>query len=124
MCRCEIDNITYTLFLSERVRSRVEDVGRVELTETEAVALVRTKVVHLVCVVVAVMSAVVSAPHWGAQGTVAAALPFLAFLAANIVQAFIRGATGAEIGIHIGKSIGSFFLSLFGILLIGITFIV
>ena len=124
MCRCEIDNITYTLFLSERVRSWVEDVGRVELTETEAVALVRTKVVHLVCVVVAVMSAVVSAPHWGAQGTVAAALPFLAFLAANIVQAFIRGATGAEIGIHIGKSIGSFFLSLFGILLIGITFIV
>ena len=36
------------MFLSERVRSRVEDVGRVELTDAEAVAFVRTKVVHLV----------------------------------------------------------------------------
>ena len=50
------------MFLSERVRSRVEDVGRVELTDAEAVAFVRTKVVHLVFLVIAVMEAVLSAP--------------------------------------------------------------
>jgi hypothetical protein len=42
------------------------------------------------------------------------------------MQAFIPGATGAEVSIHVNKSVGSSFLSLFGImtLFVGLLFIV
>ena len=42
----EIDNIFYFFVLPERVRARVEEAGRVELTDQEAAAMIRTKVVH------------------------------------------------------------------------------
>ena len=48
----------------------------------------------------------------------------MAFLGANIMQSFKPGATGAEVGIHIGKSVGLFFLSLFGIVFVVLAFIV
>jgi hypothetical protein len=103
---CEVDNITYSLFLSERVRSRVEDAGRVELSDAEVAALVRTKVVHLVFLVVAVMASTLCAPLFGLDGTAARFL-ILAVFAANIGQAFQPGATPAEVGIQVGKKIGS-----------------
>eukprot|EP01043_Picozoa_sp_COSAG02_P065535 COSAG02_NODE_9923_length_2074_cov_1.293165_4_plen_141_part_00 len=42
----EIDNVFYFFVLPERVRARVEAAGRVELTDSEAAAMVRTKVAH------------------------------------------------------------------------------
>ena len=40
-------NVAFAVGLSERLRSRVETAGRVELSDAEASALVRTKVVHI-----------------------------------------------------------------------------
>ena len=78
-----------------------------ELSDAEAVALVRTKVVHMAFLVVAVMASVICAPLFGTDGTAAAGFPILGFFAANIVQAFQPGATPAEVGIQVGKKIGS-----------------
>ena len=39
--------MAFAVGLSERLRSRVETAGRVELSDAEASALVRTKVVHI-----------------------------------------------------------------------------
>eukprot|EP01051_Picozoa_sp_SAG22_P005841 SAG22_NODE_360_length_11744_cov_37.781623_13_plen_132_part_00 len=50
---CEVDNIGYEVGLSERLRSRVERHGRLEIGDAEADALVRTKAVHVVVLVVA-----------------------------------------------------------------------
>ena len=55
---CEIDNLAYSQGLSERVRSRVEEAGRVELDDEDVSALTRTKVVHVVMIVVVVFTAV------------------------------------------------------------------
>jgi hypothetical protein len=44
---CEVDNLCYQLALAERSRRRVEHAGRVTLTDADAVALARTKMVHL-----------------------------------------------------------------------------
>lgn len=115
--QCEVDNITYAMFLSERVRSRVEDAGRVVLTDTEAVALVRTKEMHLVLLVIAVIASVASAPHAGNQGTKVAGFPIFAFLVANVAQGIKPGVTATEFGHHVARSIGGFFLSLFGMML-------
>lgn len=43
---CEVDNICYNVGLGERVRARVEEAGRVELTDKEATSLMRSKVFH------------------------------------------------------------------------------
>ena len=65
----EIDNLAFSIGLSERVRSRVEEAGRVELTDDEATNLARSKVVHVVLIVAAMLVTVrVGAPlgpTWG-----------------------------------------------------------
>eukprot|EP01047_Picozoa_sp_COSAG01_P015682 COSAG01_NODE_789_length_13572_cov_322.875158_1_plen_158_part_10 len=67
---CEIDNLLYAIVLPERERARVEVEGRVELGESEAVVLMRSKAVHVVLVVVVVPCAVLVAPGvvWWAGG--------------------------------------------------------
>jgi hypothetical protein len=54
----EVDNVCYYFALAERVRTRVEEAGRVELTEKEAAMLVRTKAIHVCLVVASCMFAV------------------------------------------------------------------
>ena len=49
----QIDNAAYAVGLSERVRTRVEEFGRVQLRDTEAAALLRSKVVHVALLLVA-----------------------------------------------------------------------
>lgn len=51
----EIDNVTYTILLSEATRARVEKDGRVELQETEAAELQRSKAIHVVLLVLVVL---------------------------------------------------------------------
>ena len=87
------------------------------LTDTEAVALVRTKEMHLVLLVIAVIASVASAPHAGNQGTKVAGFPIFAFLVANVAQGIKPGVTATEFGHHVARSIGGFFLSLFGVML-------
>jgi hypothetical protein len=55
---CEIDNICFRVGLSERVRSRVESVGRVELGDAEAAALARSKLVHVSVIVFCTLATV------------------------------------------------------------------
>jgi hypothetical protein len=83
---CEIDNITYAVLLSERVRSRAEASGmRVEIGDAEAVALARTKVVH-----VALITVVIPVGVWTAnisRENFAVPLAFLAFGLAGAAEA-------------------------------------
>jgi hypothetical protein len=70
----QIDNVAYVVGLSERVRTRVEEFGRVELRDAEAAVLVWSKAVHVVLLVGAVLVAV-----WSGNGGVTYLTPFLAF---------------------------------------------
>ena len=51
---CEIDNLLYAILLPERERARVEVEGRMELGESEVVALMHSKAAHVVLVLVVV----------------------------------------------------------------------
>ena len=48
---CDIDNFTYKVLLSERVRTQVEKNARFELCDAESVALVRSKAIHAALIV-------------------------------------------------------------------------
>jgi len=63
---CEIDDITYSMLLSERVRSRAEERGRLVLGDTEALALERSKAAHAATLTVA-MPLAVWVPAWMAR---------------------------------------------------------
>ena len=105
----QIDNAAYAVGLSERVRTRVEEFGRVELRDTEATALVRSKVVHVVMLVAAVIAGV-----WSANFLFALMFPFLAFWMGGVVEAVAMPGAGAVEKIKgVGKATGATFLGLF-----------
>ena len=52
---CAPDNLCYLFGLGERLRARVEDAGRVELTDIEANAMGRSKEAHIVTIVSTVL---------------------------------------------------------------------
>lgn len=52
------DNVCYHFALGERVRSRVEQAGHVDLSDAQAAMLVRTKVIHVFLVVFGILNAV------------------------------------------------------------------
>eukprot|EP01046_Picozoa_sp_COSAG06_P014958 COSAG06_NODE_943_length_11375_cov_11.840635_8_plen_128_part_00 len=110
----EIDQIAFAFGLAERVRARVEDVGRVTLSDKEAIALVKTKTVHVTLIVIAVNSAVLLARYsnrfsdgggWAVLGTML--FPNLAFFLASCAEAFAPGASTSEIAKGICQSAGS-----------------
>ena len=88
---CDIDNIAFNVGLGERVRARVEAVGRVELQDVEATALTRTKVVHVILVVL-----VVSCSVWTKVFILAFYTSFLAFVIGGVAESFVQGAGGKE----------------------------
>lgn len=65
---CEIDNFCYAVGLSERVRSRVESLGHIELSTKDAATLVRMKTTHLVVLTCSVVGGVMLA---GSDGKLA-----------------------------------------------------
>ena len=85
----DVDNITFTVALPERLRSQVEEKGHIELSDVQAAALARAKPVHVVLIVGAVLLATtVAGTVSGSSGLDAAFyLPFLSFLLAGIVEA-------------------------------------
>ena len=96
--------------LSERVRTRVEAFGRVELRDTEAAALVRSKAVHMVLVVATVL-AVVSA----IRVQMAPPVMFLAFWLGGVFEAVIMPRAGvAEKVQDVGKATGAAVLGTIG----------
>jgi hypothetical protein len=104
----QIDNAAYAVGLSERVRTRVEEFGRVKLRDAEAVALVRSRAVHVVLLVVVVLVGV-----WSGNFFVAGMIPYLAFWLGGVAEAVITpGAGAAEKIKDVGKASGS---ALFGL---------
>ena len=106
---CDVDNIVFSLALSERVRARVEDAGRVELGDVEAAALVRAKAVHVVLVVLAILGGV-----WSGDQVVAIALPFPAFLLGGVAEAFVSTAGAARACRRVAKVVGASLLAFVG----------
>lgn len=111
---CEIDNITYMILLSEKVRSRAEANGmRVEIGDAEAVSLSRTKAVH-----VALITVIVPAAVWTANNY-AAFLAVIAFWLAGATEAVGDAASGgggaAGAGKGLAKVTGAWLLGLVGI---------
>ena len=105
----QIDNAAYAVGLSERVRTRVEEFGRVELRDTEAAALVRSKAVHVVLLVAAVPTIV-----WSGNNALVALVPFLVFWLGGVVETVARpGVRAAEMIKGVGKATGATFLGLF-----------
>ena len=105
----QIDNAAYAVGLSERVRTRVEEFGRVELRDTEAAALVRSKAVHVVLLVAAVPTIV-----WSGNNALVALVPFLVFWLGGVAETVARpGARAAEKIKGVGKATGATFLGLF-----------
>lgn len=110
---CEIDNITYIILLSERVRSRAEANGmRVHLNDSEARSLSRTKALHVVLITALVPTAVLMASYK------ANILPFCAFWFAGVVEVIsdVKSAGGgiADSCIGIAKITGSTLLGMVG----------
>ena len=104
---CDIDNIAFDLALGERVRARVEDAGRVELDDAEAATLARTKAVHVLLLVLAMLV--------GAQsGQIGSAIMivFPAFWLGGVVGSLAPGATAVETGKRVGLVLGSSLLGL------------
>ena len=88
----QIDNAAYAVGLSERVRTRVEKFGRVELHDTEAAALVWSKAVHVTLLVVAVPAAVWSGNLLGWKVLF---IVFLAFWLGGVAEAVAASGAGA-----------------------------
>jgi hypothetical protein len=114
----QIDNVAYAVGLSERVRTRVEEFGRVELRDTEAAALVRSKVLHVVLIVVAVLVAVWSGAYFGRTTASFATflIPFLAFWLGGVAEAVATPGAGAAEKIKgIGKATAAAVLGFVGV---------
>ena len=99
----QIDNAAYAVGLSERVRTRVEEFGRVKLRDTEAAALVRSKAVHVVVLVATVLTVV-----WSGNYLVCLFAPFLAFWLGGVAEAVTTPSAGAAEKIKgVGKATGA-----------------
>ena len=101
---CEIDNVAYRLALGERIRSRVENVGRIKLSDDQAAALVWTKHFHLPAVVVFVLTAVVVAHP------VAPLFGLLVFWLGGVAEAFAQTSSAVEICKRVGRASVAFSL--------------
>jgi hypothetical protein len=114
----QIDNVAYAVGLSERVRTRVEEFGRVELRDAEAAALVRSKAVHVALIVGAVLATV-----WSADGGTAANTiwPGLAFWLGGVAEAVATPGTGAvEKAQGVGKATGAMLLGFVGFCILAV----
>ena len=90
---CEVDNIAYSVGLSENVRARVENAGRVELDDVQTAALSKTKALHIGLLVVCVPASV-----WLAHATAtfgACALAALPLWVGGLAEAVVPGADPA-----------------------------
>jgi hypothetical protein len=107
--------------LSERVRTRVEEFGRVKLRDTEAAALVRSKAVHVVVLVATVLTVVWSGADSGrtTNGLATFLIPFLAFWLAGVAEAVATPGAGAAEKIKgVGKATGAAVLGVVGFVIL------
>ena len=105
----EIDNIAFAMGMSERMRRKVEDVGRVTLTDDDAVALVQTKTLYIILVVIIVLAGV--SARWR-SGSAHLVYSFLLFWIGGVVEAFLSGTTVADKAKGAGLATGAAILGL------------
>ena len=106
----QIDNTAYAVGRSERVRTRVEEFGRVQLRDAEAAALVRSKAVHMTLLAWAVLAGV-----WSANSKAAIYIGSLAFWLGGVAEAVATpGAGAAEKAKGVGKATGAVVLGFVG----------
>lgn len=105
--------------LPERLRTRLEEAGRVDLGDADAAALARTKLVHTVVILVAVLAAV-SVSAYGGMGfwTAIIGFPFLAFWAGGVAEAFGVGRSVSELAKAVGWTTGAALLGMLGFFLL------
>ena len=90
---CEMDNLAYELLLPGSMRAQVDEEGRVQMEQVKELQLVWSKIVHVVLVVLAIPSCLISVVL---RGRVAIAPPFITFLLAGTIEVFIGNATGTQ----------------------------
>lgn len=107
---CELDNLAYAVVLPERLHTRVENEGRVELGELEAAALMVSKGVHVATLVAMALCAV-------AMGDPVLALWFAlpAFWVAGAVEAVVGSADTAQTCASVAKVTGRWLSGAIGI---------
>ena len=102
--RSEIDNVAFAAALSERARRRVEEFGRVQLSDSEAAALSLSKLVHM-CLVVLIVLVVVATEEF-----FAAFLAFPVLFLGAVAEALVAGGGAVKVCAGIVKS----FVAMFG----------
>ena len=125
----DVDNFAYRLGLPERIRSRVEAVGRIELTTKDAQRLARTKNLHIVLIVLTcnlsvwLMGKSVSAFLMGKPSTLnglGLALPFIIYLIAAIYEGMDGERSATSFAKHALQMLGERLVSLFFIMVVGV----
>ena len=111
---CEIDNLLYAILLPERERARVEVEGRVELSESEAVALMRSKAAHVLLLVIVVPCAVLVGFELKPKLEIAISLPLLPFWVVGVTEAVLGSASVGEACKEVGKTTGRWLLGMVG----------
>lgn len=120
---CDIDNFTYRILLSERVRTQVEKHARVELCDAEAVALARSKVIHAALILI-----LVPISTWAVKTSIMAVfLTWVVFWLGGVVEV-VTGPHGGVWTPAVGKGVarvtGQFMLGFAGFgVLFGGTFL-
>eukprot|EP01044_Picomonas_judraskeda_P000287 COSAG03_NODE_11_length_23018_cov_29.686461_20_plen_117_part_00 len=90
MMQVEIDNVAYTFGLDTQIRARVEELGRVALTDEESRVLTASRNAHMLLIVVTVVACVLHA------GFLWMTLPFVAFGVGAGLEAVWFGNEGAR----------------------------
>ena len=112
---CEIDNICFHVGLSERVRSRVEAVGKVELGDVEAAALASSKIVHIGAIVTCTLTTVGSISlMFGEAASPTTTATVWAFWVAGMLEQAVADLPLTEKAKRAAKVTGSWLLGLFG----------
>jgi hypothetical protein len=99
---CEVDNAAYAMGLGDRVRARVEHVGRVELGGLEAAALVRTKVAHIGAITMYGLGMV-----WLQNRMLGVALAYVPFWIGGVAEALVVTSGGADTAKRVCKVTGA-----------------
>lgn len=113
---CEVDNIAYTLGLSERIRARVEDAARITLTDDQAALIARMKLVHtgLVssgCMFTVYVAGVTDRREVNQAFEWALMILPCAFWAGAVIEVIGRGQLGPQLVVEVLKITGARVLS-------------
>ena len=104
---CEIDNVAYSVGLSERVKTRIEQFGRVELGADEVARLVWSKATHVGLIVLAVLASV-SSRSYG----LTFAFSYFAFWIGAVVEAVGPGCLKEGTAATVAQTTGSCLLGI------------